>query len=657
MPSGTTSPPTSCLAQRLVLMIVSGQFIAALGGMCHGEPGSCSPEASISQSGADTSTLLQVRRVHIDADSEEDSWVEPNPPDWPSSVHVFSEATPRSQMEAAIADAWDTNGKQPPVGEPHGQFSSKRYAFLFKPGTYSVDVPVGYYTQVLGLGSSPDDVVFSQSKGPHVPCNYRPHHPGQLDTFWRSAENFKKTESTVWAVSQAAPIRRVHIGQNLSFTENGCWCSGGYLGNSVVDGIVSGGGQQQWFTRSTKVGSWEGIGWNAVFAGVDVDGPQCDLRENACGTAPFGPKQTVVADEVPLIAEKPFVSLDPSDETKFVLNVPEVRASSHGPDWSVGKTYSFKKVYVTKPTDSSATINAKLQKGLHVVVTPAVYALDQPLRITHSNQTLLCLGLATLQSANGNAVVEVGAGISGVRIAGCLLEAGPKATDVLLQWGGNSKQSSSFAPSFLYDVFVRVGGPTKYAAANTMVRIDSDNVIGDNLWLWRADHYDSGNYIVPIQDNRTVLGELPCDHGLVVTGNDVVMYGLFVEHAVKDQVIWSGERGATYFFQCEVPYDVTPAYAEEGYVAYRVDDSVSKHTLLGAGVYSFFRDYEVWMQTAISTPVQVQSSVVQPFVVFLDGHGGINSTINGEGLGVGDLGGFQMAFLNNSCAADCSPAF
>ena len=36
---------------------------------------------------------------------------------------------------------------------------------MFKPGTYTVDVPVGYYTQVLGLGDSPDDVIFSGSKG------------------------------------------------------------------------------------------------------------------------------------------------------------------------------------------------------------------------------------------------------------------------------------------------------------------------------------------------------------------------------------------------------------------------------------------------------------------------------------------------------------
>src|SRR5690242_1372112 len=38
------------------------------------------------------------------------------------------------------------------------QFGSARFALLFAPGEYRVDVPVGYYTQVLGLGASPDQV-------------------------------------------------------------------------------------------------------------------------------------------------------------------------------------------------------------------------------------------------------------------------------------------------------------------------------------------------------------------------------------------------------------------------------------------------------------------------------------------------------------------
>ena len=36
---------------------------------------------------------------------------------------------------------------------------------MFKPGSFDVEVPVGYYTQILGLGSHPSEVVFTSSKG------------------------------------------------------------------------------------------------------------------------------------------------------------------------------------------------------------------------------------------------------------------------------------------------------------------------------------------------------------------------------------------------------------------------------------------------------------------------------------------------------------
>ncbi|HXC63872.1 MAG TPA: glycosyl hydrolase family 18 protein, partial [bacterium] len=41
------------------------------------------------------------------------------------------------------------------------QFGGARYALLFKPGTYNNTVNVGYYTQALGLGQSPDDVLIN----------------------------------------------------------------------------------------------------------------------------------------------------------------------------------------------------------------------------------------------------------------------------------------------------------------------------------------------------------------------------------------------------------------------------------------------------------------------------------------------------------------
>ena len=82
-------------------------------------------------------------------------------------------------------------------------------------------------------------------------------------------------------------------------------------------------------------------------------------------------------------------------------------------------------------------------------------------------------------------------------------------------------------------------------------------------------------------------------NGLVVNGDYVAMYGMFVEHFQQYQVYWTGEYGKTYFFQCESPYDapVQYAYMSEsgtcaGYAAYKVADAVNNHDAYAYGIYN-----------------------------------------------------------------------
>ena len=74
---------------------------------------------------------------------------EPNPPVWPASVHVFSPGDDAACASVA-ASIFSTNGGKIPKN--NGQFVSSRHALLFKPGAYSCAVPVGFYTQVGGIG-------------------------------------------------------------------------------------------------------------------------------------------------------------------------------------------------------------------------------------------------------------------------------------------------------------------------------------------------------------------------------------------------------------------------------------------------------------------------------------------------------------------------
>ena len=132
------------------------------------------------------------------------------------------------------------------------EFSTKRYALLFKPGSYALDLKLGYYMQVLGLGDSPEDVIINGTlisrgqKNGNVTCN-----------FWRSVENLtiipSADSAVIWGVSQAAPMRRVHIKGDIQLHDNG-WASGGFLSDSKVDGTVFAGTQQQWFSRNNEFG-------------------------------------------------------------------------------------------------------------------------------------------------------------------------------------------------------------------------------------------------------------------------------------------------------------------------------------------------------------------------------------------------------------------
>lgn len=92
--------------------------------------------------------------------------------------------------------------------------------------------------------------------------------------------------------------------------------------------------------------------------------------------------------------------------------------------------------------------------------------------------------------------------------------------------------------------------------ADTMLLVQSGNVIIDNVWLWRADHDEGG---------LVKNGNNPCKHGIEVNGDDVYAYGLFSEHCLEDLTLWNGAGGKIYMYQSEFPYDVTASYGSENY--------------------------------------------------------------------------------------------
>jgi hypothetical protein len=528
------------------------------------------------------------------------------------NVFIFDPTMPTGEIQGILDSIFDKQYR--------AEFSSDRYALLFKPGTYTLDIRVGYYMQIAGLGPSPEDVVIRGA----VRSNSKREGGGHvLTNFWRSVENLTiipvADSTNVWGVSQAAPMRRVHIMGNLQLHDNG-YASGGFLADSRIDGTVKAGGQQQWLSRNCQWGSWEGGAWNILSMGV-VDPPPDNW--------PAGPYTTI--EETPVSREKPFLVL--LDEHLY-LRVPGPRINSVGPSWPAlsedQRTLPLDDFYIANPEkDDASTINHALEKGENILFTPGIYHLEHPLDIIHPGTVVMGLGMPSLVPLGGEAVIRT-ADVGGIILSGLLMDAGKIPSEALLQVGNpGSRVDHGSDPSWLFDLFFRVGGPFE-GSVTSCIEVNSNHLFIDHLWLWRADHGNGVGWDL----NRS-------DHGMVVNGDHVTVYGLFNEHHQKYQTLWNGEGGRVYLYQSEMPYD--PPSIESwkhgqtgGYASYKVGENVASHEAWCVGVYCVFYEAPILVDQAIETPARLEQSIHRKFTFWLNGYENsmIRSIINGKGEAV-----------------------
>jgi hypothetical protein len=532
-----------------------------------------------------------------------------NIPEFGENVFVFDPAMDMKKIQILIDTLFNRQAWA------KSEFNNNRYALLFKPGTYNLDIQVGYYMQVLGLGASPEDVVIKGA----VRSNTT-HHNSVLTNFWRAVENITivpATDSTVvWGVSQAAPMRRVHIKGNLQLFDKG-YASGGFLADSKIDGVVSSGPQQQWLSRNTQWGKWIGGNWNMMFIGV-TNAPAENWPE----------KPYTTIDKTPVIREKPYIT---SDMKGFGVMVPQLEYNSSGATWTNpsrrDKSVSIGDFYIVRAgQDNSETINNALKKGKNLLFTPGIYLLDKTLKVTRKGAIIMGLGFPSLMPVNGNSALEL-SDTDGITVCGLTIDAGPVKSEALFVAGEKGSAKSHKAdPTFLFDIFFRVGGPAEGSASVCMV-INSKNVYIDHIWLWRADHGTGVGW----NRNR-------CANGLIVNGDDVTIYGLFNEHFQEYQTLWNGNNGRVYFYQSEMPYDPPAADAwkhgtTNGYASYKVSENVKSHEAWGIGIYNVFYDAPVIVDNAIETPLLLENMIHNKIIFWLNGNKEsiVKSVINGKG--------------------------
>ena len=489
-------------------------------------------------------------------------------PDFGPNVHIFDPSMPTATVQASLDEAFNA--------QKANQFGDRRDAFLFKPGTYNdTYANVGYYTSVAGLGLSPDD---TNINGAVTVDAFNASDAGNAtQNFWRSAENLAVTPNggtDRWAVAQAAPFRRMHIKGSLDlYPASYGYASGGYIADSKIDGQVASASQQQWYSRDSSFGSWDGGVWNMVFSGV-----------SGAPAASFPNPPETVLPTTPVSREKPFLYIDGSG--KYRVFVPALRTNASGASWTSGTTAGtsipMSQFYVTQAGDTAAKINQALAQGLNIFFTPGIYHLTQTINVTRANTVILGIGMPTLIPDNGVNAMSV-SDVDGVKLAGLLFDAGTTNTPVLLTIGqAGSTADHSANPTTIQDVFFRIGGAVA-GKASTSLLVNSNNVIIDHIWAWRADHG-----VAPVGWTINTA-----DNGLIVNGNNVEATGLFVEHYEKNDVLWNGNGGKTIFFQNEKAYDVPNQAAwmdgtQNGYAAYKVASNVTSHEAWGMGSYCYF---------------------------------------------------------------------
>ena len=556
-------------------------------------------------------------------------------PDLGPNVLVFDPTMSTTEIQSAV-DA--IAAQQVP-----NQFGSQRYALLFRPGTYGtttdpLNFQVGYYTAVAGLGQSPSDVVINGSIYVRNQCTNG--SCVALNNFWRSLSNLTINVNTpnfgcyngeFWAVSQAAPMRRVHVNgfaTLMDYCTGPSFASGGFIADSAFDGAtIVNGSQQQWLVRNSTLDGWTNGVWNQVFEGAVGAPAQCFPAAASCG----GPYTTLTTSGA--TREAPYLFVDATGQ--YAVFAPAAQSNTSGTTWASGPTpglsIPINKFFVAKPTDTAATINQALGRGMNLLLTPGVYHVGQTISITRPGTIVLGLGFPTIVPDNGIVAMST-ASAKGILISGLIFDAGLVNSPALLRVGTGHSRSDNFAPdpSALTDVFLRIGGATPGKATTSLI-VNSNNVILDDIWAWRADHGNGVGWTANTADT-----------GLIVNGDNVTAHGLFVEHYQKTEAIWNGNGGRVVFFQNEMPYD-PPSQADwqqapdkPGYPAFKVADPVKSFSGAGMGSYSFFNQgVDIFAANAFEVPDSLPAGSLRDLLtIFLDptnGKGGILNVVNGTG--------------------------
>ena len=567
----------------------------------------------------------------------------------------------KNRFDAAVQEMIQSNYG----ANSNGQFSGTHYCFLVGPGSagskdsiYTEVLPVGYYTQVMGIGKTRTDVSLK------TVC--LGNGEAALDTFWRAAENytwlpmtageqkqygsyiydtpFADPPSCTWAVSQACALRGCVVAAPMNYATlcpakpqqdpAACYASGGYSADNIFQKPVLFASQQQWCSVNDVYpdGQNNTAAWNAVFLNCKnppstSDG--CTIRNSA------GLICSMTLGDDTERRSKPFVTLN-QDATKLEMIVP---TNVLAPDATVGAGDGFWLAWdECSLLDALAKTTDETDQTLRILVASKTFIpISTPIEIARPSVVLLGLGLPLLRILKGGFLHVSG---DDCIMAGFIIEAGDllassdksdksdKAPDAanlspsssLLTWSGNS--------GWIYDLYTRVGGAvdaSKCSCDAHLLFMKGATVTAENLWLWRADHDSQDN----LQCNTTNTGGSAANrsfYGLVLQEEaSLTCMGLASEHHLKDNVSWAGQ-GQVFFYQSELAYCPPQNFDSAGFTVEPNGQIMGR----GMGVYSYFPASDTIVDYGIRIPDHTNAGVNLDGCVtkWLDGRGGIKQVVN-----------------------------
>uniref|UniRef100_A0A6C0C1Z3 Uncharacterized protein n=1 Tax=viral metagenome TaxID=1070528 RepID=A0A6C0C1Z3_9ZZZZ len=501
-------------------------------------------------------------------------------------------------------------------------------AILFHDGDYTqtdLSVPspknvssntlvIGYYQSAMGL--SPVGAATALLAAVQVETGANPS-PCALDNFWRSISNITVKQTLNWFVSQAAPFRQMIVDGDTNLTrglDGGCYASGGYGGNSILQNINMN-GNQQWLLRNCRFSTWMGNMWNNV--ALDCTG-DLQVGSSPCLTATIN--TSALPGGVP-----PFLAYK---NDAYGIVVPKFYASNVPQGYieilenETFLSLSAGEVFVASEDNfDNAALNDAVNAGLNILFTPGTYRIN--LQITRANVVIMGIGQPILQGAPA---IRISA--PGVTLSSLLLESTTTETPNAILLVDAHDGASPESPCRLIDIWVRHGSETieeslLLPALQDLVAIHQSYTYIDNIWAWRQDHTAkiSGGVGRNVAIAQHAIHIYPEASGVTCVGTQA-------EHSLQSPVYWEGASGTLIFLQVELPYEITANTLVPGLL-------VTGDNFIGVNLGVYIYTPAKWSCQDCSVPcgVRVERGVKNPqfqnvITVQLNIEGGMRSVID-----------------------------